>query len=237
MSKFFVKIKRLFLKIVFYFFIGSIIWVLLYAIIPIPITPLMVFRLFENVAEGEELNLYKDWVSYENISSYLPIAVVAAEDQKFMNHYGFDFESMRKAFKGNQQGRKIKGGSTISQQVAKNAFLWPGRTYIRKGFEAYFTILIEIFWSKKRIMTVYLNIIEMGKGVYGAEAASMYYWKKHAKDLNKEQAAGLAAILPNPRKWSPNSVKRKGWIMRQMSNLGGELNYKKGLEKKEANEK
>ena len=203
-----VKLKRFFLKFVFYCFVGSILWVLLYAIIPVPITPLMIFRLVENISEGKELILYKDWISYNNISPNLPIAVVAAEDQKFVDHKGFDFESMKKAFKGNQKGHKIKGGSTISQQVAKNAFLWPSRTYLRKGLEAYFTVLIEIFWSKKRIMTVYLNIIEMGNGVYGAEAASMYYWKKNAIDLSKEQAAGIAAILPNPRKWSPNTCTR-----------------------------
>ena len=111
----------------------------------------MIFRLVENISEGKELILYKDWISYNNISPNLPIAVVAAEDQKFVDHKGFDFESMKKAFKGNQKGHKIKGGSTISQQVAKNAFLWPSRIYLRKGLEAYFTVLIEIFWSKKRI--------------------------------------------------------------------------------------
>ena len=232
-----VKLKRFFLKFVFYCFVGSILWVFLYAIIPVPITPLMIFRLVENISEGKELILYKDWISYNNISPNLPIAVVAAEDQKFVDHKGFDFESMKKAFKGNQKGHKIKGGSTISQQVAKNAFLWPSRTYLRKGLEAYFTVLIEIFWSKKRIMTVYLNIIEMGNGVYGAEAASMYYWKKNAIDLSKEQAAGIAAILPNPRKWSPNTARRKGWIMRQMRNLGGELNYEKGVEQDKTKEK
>ena len=145
-----VKLKRFFLKFVFYCFVGSILWVLLYAIIPVPITPLMIFRLVENISEGKELILYKDWISYNNISPNLPIAVVAAEDQKFVDNKGFDFESMKKAFKGNQKGHKIKGGSTISQQVAKNAFLWPSRTYLRKGLEAYFTVLIEIFWSKKR---------------------------------------------------------------------------------------
>ncbi|MBK7505694.1 MAG: monofunctional biosynthetic peptidoglycan transglycosylase [Bacteroidetes bacterium] len=232
-----VKLKRFFLKFVSYCFVGSILWVLLYAIIPVPITPLMIFRLVENISEGKELILYKDWISYNNISPNLPIAVVAAEDQKFVDHKGFDFESMKKAFKGNQKGHKIKGGSTISQQVAKNAFLWPSRTYLRKGLEAYFTVLIEIFWSKKRIMTVYLNIIEMGNGVYGAEAASMYYWKKNAIDLSKEQAAGIAAILPNPRKWSPNTARRKVWIMRQMRNLGGELNYEKGVEQDKTKEK
>ncbi|MBL0080354.1 MAG: monofunctional biosynthetic peptidoglycan transglycosylase [Bacteroidetes bacterium] len=232
-----VKLKRFFLKFVFYCFVGSILWVLLYAIIPVPITPLMIFRLVENISEGKELILYKDWISYNNISPNLPIAVVAAEDQKFVDHKGFDFESMKKAFMGNQKGHKIKGGSTISQQVAKNAFLWPSRTYLRKGLEAYFTVLIEIFWSKKRIMTVYLNIIEMGNGVYGAEAASMYYWKKNAIDLSKEQAAGIAAILPNPRKWSPNTARRKVWIMRQMRNLGGELNYEKGVEQDKTKEK
>lgn len=229
MKKTFTRLKSLLFKIILYLFIGSIIWVLVYAVVPVPITPLMIIRMVEQVSEGEKPNLYKDWVSYDKISPNLPLAVVAAEDQKFVDHLGFDFESMKKAFKGNQKGRKIKGGSTISQQVAKNAFLWPGRTYLRKGLEAYFTVLIELFWSKKRIMTVYLNIIEMGNGVYGAEAASQYYWKKSAANLSREQAAGIAGILPNPRKWSPNTVKRKNWIVRQMNNLGGELIYKKGI--------
>ncbi|MBX7226037.1 MAG: monofunctional biosynthetic peptidoglycan transglycosylase [Chitinophagales bacterium] len=223
------KAKRFLLKVILYCFVGSIVWVLLYAVLPVPLTPLMVIRCAEQISEGEKPGIYKDWVSYNNISPNLPIAAVAAEDQRFTEHFGFDIESMKKAYKSNKRGKKIRGGSTISQQVAKNAFLWPSRTYLRKGMEAYFTVLIELFWTKKRIMTVYLNIIEMGNGVYGCEAASQYYFKKDAKDLSREQAAGIAAILPCPLKYSPMDGgyvgRRRSWILRQMRNLGGELNY------------
>lgn len=223
------KVRRFLFKAILYCFIGSIVWVLLYAVLPVPITPLMAIRCVEQMSDGKKPSIYKDWVPYKNISPNLPIAAVAAEDQRFTEHFGFDIASMKKAYKSNKRGKKIRGGSTISQQVAKNAFLWPSRTYLRKGMEAYFTLLIEIFWTKKRIMTVYLNIIEIGNGVYGCEAASHYYFKKNAKDLSREQAAGIAAILPCPLKYSPMDGgyvgRRRNWILRQMRNLGGELNY------------
>jgi monofunctional biosynthetic peptidoglycan transglycosylase len=152
-------------------------------------------------------------------------AAIASEDGRFLTHHGFDIEAMQKAYAYNQKSKRTKGGSTITQQVAKNIFLWPQRSYFRKGLEAYFTVLIELFWSKKRIMEVYLNSIEMGKGIYGVEAASQYYFKKPAKELSKRESALIAAILPNPLKWSaskPNAYiqKRQYRILKAMKYVG-----------------
>ena len=182
----------------------------------------MLIRSGEFLLEGKSPILRYKWRSSDKISNNLKRAVVAAEDQKFYDHYGFDLEAIKKAAKNNEKGRKIKGGSTISQQCAKNVFLWQGRNWIRKGLEVYFTALIELFWSKERIMTVYLNVIEMGIGVYGAEAASEYYFNKSATSLTKSDAALMAAILPNPRKWdvkNPSGYiqRRQRWILRQMN--------------------
>jgi monofunctional biosynthetic peptidoglycan transglycosylase len=168
--------------------------------------------------------LAKDWVPISEMSRHAPQAVVGAEDQTFMKHYGFDFKSLKKAWEGNKKNKRVKGASTITQQTAKNVFLWPSRSYVRKAFEAYFTVLIEIFWSKERILEVYLNVIEMGEGIYGIEAASQTFFDKSSSKLTKGQAALIAAVLPNPRRWSParptSYIKnRQSWIMRQMSNL------------------
>jgi len=151
------------------------------------------------------MKLRKDWSCIEKISPTMPLAVIAAEDQNFEEHFGFDMEAIKKAGKYNDRhkGKRLKGASTISQQTAKNVFLWPSRSWIRKGFEVYFTFLIEIFWSKKRIMEVYLNVIETGDGIYGVECASQNYFRIPASRLSIIQAARLAAILPNPRDWSP----------------------------------
>ncbi len=204
MKKFKEQFKKWTLRLVLAFFISSISFVLLYRFVSVPFTPLMITRLFDQVAEGKPLKLKKDWEPIDNISKNLPLAVISSEDQKFLDHNGFDFDAMKKAFKDNRKGKKIKGGSTISQQVAKNVFLWQGRSYIRKGLEAYFTFLIELCWSKERIIEVYLNVIEMGTGVYGAEAASKYYFDTSAKQLTKSQAAWIACILPCPLKYDPN---------------------------------
>jgi monofunctional biosynthetic peptidoglycan transglycosylase len=187
-------------------------------------TPLMVIRVCEQAIDGKSLKLSKDWESIEDINPNLVYAVMASEDQKFYEHNGFDWEAIKKAYEYNakkKRKRPIKGASTISQQTAKNVFLWPGRSWVRKGFEVYFTFLIELFWSKERIMEVYLNVIEMGDGVYGAEAASQTYFKKPASKLTKDNAAAIAAILPNPRKYSaskpgPYIQQRKEWIKRNM---------------------
>lgn len=212
------------------FFILSILSTILFRFIPVPVTPLMLIRCTEQVFSGEAPKLKKDWVPLKEMSSNLVLAVISSEDQKFSEHFGFDFEAIEKVAKQNvklqKRGKPIKGGSTISQQCAKNVFLFPQRSYIRKAFEVYFTFLIEIFWSKKRIMEVYLNVIEMGDGIYGAQAASKIYFKKDAKNLTAAEAATIAAVLPNPRKWNagkPTSFinRRKSWILRQMGHLRG----------------
>lgn len=212
-------------KTVLYFFIGSIGLVIIYRFVPIYYTPLMLIRTIERTVDGKKLVYSRDWEPLENISPNLPLAVMGSEDQKFLDHYGFDFESMLKAFQNNKKGKRIKGGSTISMQVAKNVFLWNGRSYLRKAFEAYFTVLIELFWSKERIMEVYLNVIEMGIGVYGAEAASQYYFNTTAKNLTRNQAAWIACILPNPLKYDPKRPTnylygRHQFVKQQMRNLG-----------------
>jgi monofunctional biosynthetic peptidoglycan transglycosylase len=157
------------------------------------------------------------------MSPYLVRAVIASEDQHFNEHWGFDIEALQKAYQHNQKSKKVKGGSTISQQVAKNVFLWPGRSYFRKGLEAYFTILIEITWSKKRIMEIYLNEIEMGDGIYGAEAASKKYFRKSAKDLSKRESALIAAVLPNPIRWTP--VHPNAYIQRRQYRILRAMRY------------
>jgi monofunctional biosynthetic peptidoglycan transglycosylase len=218
------KITRIFLKIILWFFVSTITIVILYRFLPPPITPLMVIRLFEQAAdEKREVMLSKDWVSLRDISVSMPLAVITSEDQKFEEHYGFDLEAIEKAQKYNERhkGKRVKGASTISQKTAKNVFLWPQRSYIRKAFEVYFTFLIETLWSKERIMEVYLNVIEMGDGIYGVEAASQAYFGKPAAQLNNSQAALIAACLPNPIRWSPakptSYIKRKqSWILRHM---------------------
>jgi monofunctional glycosyltransferase len=216
---------RLVFKIIIWFFILSIGFTVLYRFLPVPITPLMVIRLWEQAFdEKKEMRLYKDWVSISKISKNVPQAVIAAEDQKFMEHNGFDIEAMKKAWENNQKGKRVKGGSTITQQTAKNVFLSPSRNLIRKGLEAYFTFLMELIWSKERIMEVYLNVIEMGEGIYGIEAAAQTYFKKPASKLSRQEAALIAAVLPNPRRWNPARPTayisgRQAWILRQMNNL------------------
>lgn len=222
---FMAKLKSFLFKLCLWFFGISIFMVVLYKFVPVPFTPLMVIRAIENKAAGKENFFSHDWEPLENISVNLQKAVIASEDGTFLTHNGFDFIAMQKAFKNNERGRKIKGGSTISQQTAKNVFLWQGRSYFRKALEAYFTVLIEIIWGKERIMEVYLNSIEMGNGVYGAQAAAEHWYRKDAVNLTKKQAAGIAAILPNPRKYTATSSssyinRRKDKIMRVMRTIG-----------------
>jgi len=190
------------------FFILSIGSVILFRFIPIPVTPLMLMRCGEQLAKGKPLKLQKDWVSMRNISPNMVQAVVASEDNRFPDHIGFDFDAIRKAMRHNEHSKRLRGASTISQQTAKNVFLWPRRSYLRKGIEAYFTLLIEVFWTKERIMEVYLNIVEMGNGVYGVEAASQKYFDKSASNLSQSNAAMLAAILPSPIKRNPAKPSR-----------------------------
>ncbi|WP_296700096.1 monofunctional biosynthetic peptidoglycan transglycosylase [Algoriphagus sp.] len=219
------KIWRFVLKTAMWFLILSVGLTVLYRFVPVPITPLMVIRLFEQTFDSEKkVRLSKDWVPMVEISKNAPQAVVAAEDQKFLDHFGFDFDAMKKAWEGNKQGKNIKGASTITQQTVKNVFLWPDRSYIRKGLEAYFTVLIEIIWPKERILEVYLNVIEMGPGIYGIESAAQNYYNKPASKLNRNEAAMIAAVLPNPNRWNPKRptpyiLGRQAWILKQMNNL------------------
>lgn len=195
------KVKKWATRIILGFFALTFVWVILLKFINPPITYLIVKRGIERKMEGKEWLIRRSWVDYEDISDHLKRAAIAGEDANFMTHHGFDSKAIRKALEKNRSGSKLRGGSTISQQVAKNIFLWPNRSWIRKGFETYFTFLIELFWSKKRILEVYLNMIEMGQGVFGAEAASHYYFNKSCSKLSKREAALIVAILPNPQRW------------------------------------
>ena len=224
------KISRFIVKLVLYFFGISIALVVLFKFIPVPFTPLMFIRSVEQITAGDKLVWKHDWVSIDNMATSIQKAVIASEDGKFTSHNGFDVKAIEKAYNNNQKGKKVKGGSTISQQTAKNVFLWPGRSYFRKGLEAYFTVLIEVVWGKERIMEVYLNSIEMGKGIYGIEAASQHWFNKSASNLTKTEAAAIAAILPNPRVYKAKNSsgyinRRKNAIKRQM-NFYNNPNYK-----------
>ena len=213
-------------RIVFKFIIGflvfSIAWVLIYKFVPIPFTFTMISNSVQNWNSDGPIIWSKKWKPLDKISKNYMNAVIASEDQKFEDHHGFDFEAIQEAFKKNEKNpKKLRGGSTLSQQTAKNAFLWQGRSWLRKGLEAYFTVLIEIIWGKDRIMEVYLNIAEMGDGVYGVEAASEKYFNKPAKNVSREEAALIAAILPSPKRYSasnpgPYIKRRQRWILRQM---------------------
>jgi monofunctional glycosyltransferase len=194
---------RIVVRIVLWFLAITVLWVLTYRFIDPPVTWLMVQRGFERKAEGKEWKMENNWLALDELSSNLKKASIAGEDADFLSHNGFDFAAIEKAYEKNQAGKNMRGGSTISQQTAKNVFLWPGRSYIRKGFEAYFTILIELLWGKERILEVYLNVIETGDGIYGADAATRLYYGKSAESISKGQAALLIAVLPNPRRWSP----------------------------------
>jgi monofunctional biosynthetic peptidoglycan transglycosylase len=184
----------------------------------------MVIRCAQQVGRGEKIRLKHHWVPMKEISSQLGIAVIASEDQRFLEHHGFDFKAIEKAIDENKKGKRRRGASTISQQTAKNVFLWPGSSWLRKGLEVYFTALIELCWSKERIMEVYLNSIEMGDGIYGAEAVAQQHFGRSAKKLTATNSALIAATLPNPLKFSSANpsrymLKRQSAIMRQMKNV------------------
>jgi monofunctional biosynthetic peptidoglycan transglycosylase len=225
------RLYRILCKLVVGFVGITVFFVLMFRYVPVPVTPLMLIRSGEQLSAGKKLRLQHSWVPFNEISKNLSLAVVCSEDQNFMSHFGFDFKAIESSLEAARKGKKrLRGASTISQQTAKNVFLWPGRSWVRKGFEVYFTVLIELLWSKERILEVYLNSIEMGNGIYGAEAASLVYFKKNAKTLSKTQAAALAAVLPNPREYkadppSPYIKRRIRWIVQQMSQLG-ELRFR-----------
>lgn len=226
-KKFSKKLLKVILKSLLIFFIFSVVIVFLLRWLNPLTSSIMIQRQVEALVSFKEKKIVAyEWFGYDNISKEMALAVVAAEDQNFPNHFGFDFKQIEKALEQYDHGRRLRGASTITQQVAKNLFLWEGRSFIRKGLEAYFTILIEILWSKERILEVYLNIIEMGDLIFGVGAASQIYFKKLPAKINRNQAALLTATIPNPmrfsvRKPSAYILRRQNWILGQMSLLGG----------------
>jgi monofunctional biosynthetic peptidoglycan transglycosylase len=220
------RILNFFTKIVMYFLIISVGSVVVFKFVPIPITITMIDQKIDALFGEGSSELYYDWISYDEMSKDVPIALVAAEDQKFPDHFGFDVAAIKKAYNNNQKGKKIRGGSTISQQTAKNVFCWQSRGYVRKGLETYFTFLIEVIWGKKRILEVYANVAEMGKFTFGVEAASQRFYDKPAVKLSRNEASRLAAVLPSPKKWSaakpgPYVNRRTSAIARGIRQLGG----------------
>ena len=217
--------KRIVLKVIRWvlllFFGSSILAVVALRFVPVYFTPLMFIRCVEQVKAGEKMTLKHKWVPIESISEHLPVAVIASEDQRFLLHHGFDVDAIKKAAERNKKGGKTYGASTITQQTAKNVFLWPGRSWVRKGFEAYFTLLIELLWSKQRIMEVYLNSIEMGDGIYGAYSVAKHHFNKKPDELTRAECAMIAVTLPNPRTMnsaepSRYMLSRQRKIMQQM---------------------
>lgn len=220
------KIRNLIRWLIVSFFASTIMAVLVYKWSPVYVTPLMVIRCCEQIGRGEKIRMKHHWVSMdESMTPDLALAVVASEDQRFLTHHGFDFDAISKAWEDKQSGKRYRGASTISQQTAKNVFLWPGGGWLRKGLEAYFTILIELVWSKRRIMEVYLNSIEMGDGIYGADAVAWQNFSRGADNLTRANCALIAATLPNPLSFSSKEpsrymLRRQTQILRQMRNLG-----------------
>ena len=218
------RLLRFIKNIIILFFLLSILSVIVLRFVPVYLTPLMGIRLFEQIRDNKSPKLNHTWVKYDNISNNLKLAVVASEDQLFFQHKGFDKKQIQKAIEDSKKGKRLRGASTISQQTAKNVFLWPQSSWIRKGLETYFTVLIELFWNKDRILHVYLNSIEMGDGVYGAEAVANHHFNTSANKLSQSQSALIAATLPNPLRFSSKNpsaymYKRQASILRQMRNI------------------
>ena len=214
----FSKIQKYLRMLLVFFFASTILSVVLLKWCPVYVTPLMLIRSVQQMARGEKIRMKHHWVSMDSeMSIYMPVAVMASEDQRFLQHHGFDFTEIGKAIGERAAGKRIRGGSTISQQVAKNVFLWPGRSWVRKGLEAYFTILIELIWGKHRIMEVYLNSIEMGDGIYGADAVAWQTFGRPASQLTRPNCALIAATLPNPLKYS--SLEPSRYMLRRQSQI------------------
>ncbi len=207
------------------FIVFSLTTVLAYKFINPPVTPHMIIRVIEGLLEGDPVWISKDWADYDDISSSVFRAFVAAEDARFMSHEGIDWKAVEASKKYNEihKGKKKRGASTITMQTAKNTFLPHSRNYVRKAVEVYFTYLIEFFWGKKRILEIYANIVEMGPGLYGVEAASQKFFHKSANDLTKREAALLASVLPNPRRWSPDKPTK--YINRRVNMIMGRMNH------------
>ncbi|MCD7936618.1 MAG: monofunctional biosynthetic peptidoglycan transglycosylase [Tannerellaceae bacterium] len=222
--KFLRKIAKWIRNLILFFLVSSTGAVVLYKYVPVYITPLMVIRLAEQKKAGQPSRMEHTWIPLSQISPSLPQAVVASEDNLFPDHNGFDKEQIRKAREEAKKGIRVRGASTITQQTAKNVFLWPGKSYVRKGLEAWFTLLIEWIWGKERIMEVYLNSIEMGEGIYGAQAVAQLHFNKESRELTDREAALIAATLPNPIRYnsakpSPYILKRQGQILSLMKKI------------------
>ena len=217
------KLQKLLRWIVLLFFGSTILAVFIYKWCPVYVTPLMIIRCVQQVHRGEKIRLKHHWVPLNEMSTYLPVAVMASEDQRYLTHNGFDFIEIDKAMKERQAGKRYRGGSTISQQTAKNVFLLPQQSWVRKGLEAYFTILIELVWGKERIMEVYLNSIEMGDGIYGAEAVAQQHFGRPAITLTRANCALIAATLPNPLKY--NSKEPSSYILRRQTAIMGQMRH------------
>lgn len=226
------RLLRRLTKILFRCLLASALLVLVLRWLPPPGSMLMVERKLESWLAGQPIDLQRQWRPWAELPDDLKVAVIAAEDQKFAEHWGFDVDAIRAALSHNERGGSLRGASTLSQQVAKNLFLWSGRSWLRKGLEAWFTVLIETLWPKQRILEVYLNSAEWGNGVFGAEAAARQHFGRSAAELSTQQANLLAAVLPNPRAWSasrPSAYvqQRAAWIRRQMRQLGGSYYLKR----------
>ena len=213
------------------FFASTILSVVALRWLPVYFTPLMFIRVGQQMAGDDEVALHHHWVPLDEIAPSLPLAVMASEDARFLEHHGFDFKAIEQAAMRNikHPEKRKHGASTISQQTAKNVFLWPGRSWVRKGFEVYFTVLIEVFWSKERIMEVYLNSIEMGQGIYGASAVAEYHFNTTADKLSRGQCALIAASLPNPRRF--NSARPSGYMLKRQARILREMRFVKPLSK------
>lgn len=223
------RLKRIFLRAVLAIIGLWLAGIVLFSMVPVPFSAIMVDRQLSAWSEGDfSYRAHSDWVSMDDISPWMGLAVIAAEDQKFPDHWGIDFGAIEKALAYNERNEnRVRGASTISQQTVKNLFLWDGRSWVRKGLEAGLTLVTETVWSKRRILTVYLNIAEFGEGIFGVEAAARHYFKKSARQLTQAEAALLAAVLPNPIRFKVNApsnyvISRQHWILRQMRQLGGE---------------
>lgn len=217
-------LKRVIRWILALFFASTLIAVLIYKYLPVYVTPLMIIRSVEQIKKKEDFSLYHQWIPIEEMSKHMPVAVMASEDQRFLLHHGFDFDAIKKAVKHNRKGGTQRGASTISQQTAKNVFLWPGRSWFRKGLEMYFTFLIETLWSKQRIMEVYLNSIEMGPGIYGVSAVAKHHFDGvSASELTRADCALIAATLPNPLRFS--SLKPSKYIRQRQNRIQQEMRF------------
>ena len=218
-------IKKTIRGIVVAFLASTILSVVALRFLPVFFTPLMFIRCYQQLHEGKELKLSHTWVALSQMSPSMPVAVIASEDGNFKKHHGFDFKAIESAAKRNHEHpeKQKLGASTISQQTAKNVFLWPGRTWVRKGLEVYFTALIEIFWGKERIMEVYLNSIEMGEGIYGVEAVANEHFGKHANELSEADCALIAATLPNPRRFSSKTP--SDYMLKRQARIRKEMKY------------